>query len=169
MSKLEVKIDVTDWRDDAMREEFIIADRESIVDAISSGKSTAATAKALVVNQELGNCVRMFENKILFLTGAMAEVGAIVRAEKVETEDGKFIPAFVGKIVERDQEDLGAEERSYANSLSSAGHERAESYLRQVVPGHIFPRLQIIHANGGDVKKAALELKLKIDEFVNAL
>lgn len=167
--KLEVRIDVTDWKDEVQQEEIIITDVSDVVTLLGEGKHTAKIARATIVNRELGNAdddiIR--PNKILFQTGAIYDVSQIAmrQREEFETKTGKTykVRSLVGSTGDED------DDRNYVKVDSLESIERAEKYLLTKVTGHITNRLRIIAYNEGDVRGVADELKSRIDSIVHDL
>lgn len=171
MSKtMKVHIDITDWRDDVLRDENVVKDDEQMLDLINQGKSTSYVAKSAVVSREMKEAADdvLRPNKLLYLSGAMTDVSNKVAMQKhlVETDDGAAyeVRDYVGNSGGDDELPKG-----YVTSKSDDGMERACSYLENVVPGHVWNRLVIVYENSGDVVRAAETLMHKIDKMVSKL
>jgi len=177
MNSRTLEIDYTDWYDDVMRAEETIQCKDDIFTMINNGKRTSDIAKSAIVSREVGlleteDAIK--PNKMLLLSGAMANVASIVKRSKysVVTENGKkyYVPEYIGRSGRRDnkkQDDAYPD--NYQQSVSDEGLRLAERYLTRVIPGHIFNHLLIVHENGGDVQKIAEILKDNIDMMIDRL
>jgi len=146
MTKLYIKEDITDWRDEALRNETIFTDRHDIIDALDDGQNTNQIGRAAMVSRALGEAPDdiLRPNKFLLNAAATQDVIAIARHEKViyETDEGKKIRvnAFVGSVKMKDEEGEEIETDSgpsFVRSDDRLATERAEAYLLNVVPGHV--------------------------------
>lgn len=112
-----IVIPIADWRDEVLREEALVEQREDVIDMVAAGVPSGKIAKRVVVSQELGvTPVRILRsNKILFYTAAQAEVASLARREKetITARNGTeyAAPRFVGPIT-REEEDVDGN-RSY--------------------------------------------------------
>lgn len=180
-NRLYIREDISDWQDEAFRAEIIITNERDMLDALASGSHTAQVARAAIVSRELGKAPEdiMRPNKVLLTIGAMQDVISTAHKVKIEVETSNGAvyeaPAFVGKgnkdeapeeTEEKDPEDTGP---SFVAARSPLALERARRYMSNVVPGHVWNRLLLIHHNGGSVQAEAEELKAKIDEMVNRI
>jgi len=168
VQKLYIKEDITDWREEVMREEFLPKDKDDILSGIENGLHTAQVARAAIVSRAMNEAPEdiIRPNKVLLQVGGQQDISQIVARQKVdiETKSGKTwkVPAFIG-----DQDD--DEGQSYYPSDSNKAKEIAEQYLQTQVVGHIRNRLATIYQNGGDVVENATWLKMKIDSLVDDL
>lgn len=135
-------------------------------------------------------------HKLLFYSGAQLAVAQLARSTKraVKVANGKEYQAarFVGRVNHEVLDDQGKgtgvfqavaqtagqtapapslpDTVSYADMDDSKQHagilERAQNYLRGIVPGHIWDRLLAVYQCGGDVQSEADKLKDAIDEMV---
>lgn len=173
MSGLSVQIDISDWEREALSDETPIEDRQDILERLEAGNHTAAVARAAVVWREKnvapGDIIG--PNKVLLQTGAQLEVSRIARGAKREivARNGRAYkaPALVGQVPDgREKEEGALSEESYISSHDKRARERAEQYLLEVVPGHIWNRLLVIYANGGDIEEVTSRLKERINKQV---
>ena len=179
--KLIIETDITDWRDEAYRDELMPTNDEEIIDAISNGKSTAQLARATIVSRELGNAPDdiLRPVKILWMSGAAVDIGQKVRSKTVtiETEDGKTYEAkaYIGKsgrphlTKDDEEEDTDDGGPSYVDSDNPLMAERAHNYITRTVPGHIWERMKQLKYCDADYKAAARTLKKEIDNMVKRL
>jgi hypothetical protein len=179
-TKLVIKEDITDWMDEALRDENIIASEEDVYQALVSGLSTAKLARATIVSRELKKAPEEIirPNKILLMAGAIADVISLAHKKKVEvtTESGRTyeINAFVGKGHTNENGNGEVEnETDSGPSFVALGDklalDRSLLYLASVVPGHIWHRLLTIYQCGGDVRQAAIVLQATIDQMVEKI
>lgn len=135
-------------------------------------------------------------NKLLLRAGAIGNVMRILRKRKhqVTAPNGATYEAhdYVGVVREPETEaveveglttDAGTtvkyeqttalvaepEKNAYVRYSDPQAIVRAENYLKNQVPGHIWPRLLTIYENQGDVKRVLGELREKLDEFEQRL
>jgi len=181
MNNKLLEIDYTDWYDDVMRAEETIQCKDDIFTMINNGKRTSDIAKSAIVSREedLLEAEDIIKpNKMLLLSGAMANIAGIVKRRKhdIKMENGKtyYMPEYIGKSGRRDKGDKKENDSddypdNYQQSVSDEGLRLAERYLLKVIPGHIFNQLLIIRENGGDVQKIAEQLKDNIDLMIDRL
>ena len=179
-----LEIDYTDWHDEVMNAEEMVATQDDVFALIDKGRQTSQIAKSAIVSREVGVTKEdiIKPNKMLLMTGAMLNVSSIVKSRKqdVMTESGKTyqINEYIGKVGKRNgkpkkQDDSKAEEEQYPDnyqqSISDDGLRLAMRYLVRVIPGHIWNHLLIVYQNDGDYKQAAEQLKASIDAMVDRL
>lgn len=187
MDRLYIREDITDWRERAMRNETIPSSEQELVELLDKGVSSYEVATAGIVSQEMGQTKERFfrPNKMLIASGAMLDLSRMIKTKKVLEVEGKegktyAAPGYVGRIgrmpdaSEEEQGDQDEPEQddggpSYVNSQSEQGLNRAESYLVNVIPSHVWNRLLIVKANGGDVKESANMLIDNIQSMVQRL
>lgn len=173
MSELFVNIDITDWKDETLKNESVIRNEDELLEQIESGVSTGNVAKSLVTSNEMGWTEKEIikGNKPLFYAGAQAAVSGLVARQrhKVTAPSGAeySVRSYVGKLATKDDE--APEGKSYVHTNTDEGLERATNYLQSAVTGHIWNRLVVIFDAGGDVESASEELKAKIDEMASRL
>jgi len=194
-SKLIVKTDITDWRDECLRYEPTIRTVDDLVAlVVDENRSTGEAARMAIVMRELGHAPDdiLKPNKLLLHAGGRAEVAIKVSARKVQAEmpngstysvrefvgipgrgEGVASDVDVGQVAfEAEVQDAVTEAASgphYVPSDSADGLMRAMNYLVNTIPGYIFERLKIIALAGGDVEAAADTLKEEIDRQVMQL
>lgn len=175
--KLFIREDITDWRDEAYRAEMIITKDDDIFEALDQGKHTAQIARSVIVSREIEKAPEdiIKPNKALLNIAAQKEIIEKASRRKIEyrTESGKLIeaPQYVGSVSITPDEDIDEAmelEEAFVNSKSEKAYRRAESYLLNVVPGHIYSRFAIIDLNRGDLRSIAAQLKARIDHLVEA-
>ncbi len=172
---MEVVIDVTDWEDEVKRSEDFIDSDDELFRLVEKGKKTGEIAKSIIISRQSGiapdDIIR--PDKVLYLVGAMTDVHQkVVRQKhKVTTESGANYESrsYVGAVKDEDEEKPDGDGDFYISSHSSEAIIRANKYLDNVAPGHIWNRLLIIYENEGDVEQAADEFKAKIDKMVERL
>ena len=176
--KLYIKEDITDWQDETLSNKTIFKTRDDVIKWGASGLHTAILARSAIVSRELGKApddlVR--PNRSLLIAGASEDIAKMLKSEKVEiqTESGKTysLSAFVGQVQEPwedgddDDKQPPPSEPSYIAYDDPAALVRAEKYMHSIIPGHVFSRLKIIYANGGDISGAVEDLKEGLDEMV---
>lgn len=181
-NRLYIKEDITDWRDKVLKDETVIKTEADIVEQLAGGTSSPDVSRAVLVSREMGEAPSdiIQQNKVLLTFGAMSEVSRILKKNTIEVEgkNGKTYeaPAFVGRIgrpaLETDDETKEKPEDkgpSYVKSQSVMALNRAESYMTDVVPGHIWNRLLLIKANGGDPKQAVTQLIDSMEQMLERL
>ena len=170
MAKMVLTIDVEDWHQEALRDESPIAAAGDILERLEKGEHTAEVARKTIIWREkgVGDGAALPPNKLLLLAGAQQRVSRLAARQRheVEGKDGKMFAArsFVGAV---DSDD--GNEQSYVMYDDKQAVDRANEYLENMVPGHIWRRLLTVYENGGDVKAAARQLKRTIDEQVGKL
>lgn len=194
-SKLVVKTDITDWRDECLRQEPTIETDDDLVRLTAKeGYSTAKVGRWAIVMRELEQAPDdiIKPNKLLMQAGARAEVATKVSSRKtwVEMPSGVRVEVrdHIGRPHRGEGEPTGEKENGdnaltfeagveavipqstpeppYVPGGSEAALRRATNYLENIVPGHIFERLKDIAFAGGDVEVAADALKDEIDRQV---
>jgi hypothetical protein len=178
-NKLFIKEDITDWQEEAFRDETIIESEEDIFDLLDKGSHTAKLARATVVSRQMGKAPEdiIRPNKILVQVGAMLDISSMAsrKYRDFELKDGRTIRVheYVGAVRERsdgdDAGDSSEDESSYVKAGTAKALDRAERFLLTIVIGHIYNRLATILDYGGDVRLYADELKKKIDEVVDGM
>lgn len=180
--KLYISEDISDWLEETLRDESIVENEVDVIQLLDSGNSTSKVARAAIVSRELGKTPKDFirPNRILILSGALSDISGMVKKVTVEVKgkNGKTYeaPGYVGRIgrmpldsddnEEEEQEDKGP---SYVRSESGMALNRAEEYLSRTVPSHVWNRLLIVKANGGDVRLSADVLIDNIEDMVQRL
>jgi hypothetical protein len=189
-SKLYIKEDITDWRDECLREEVEITSEDDLIDLVVNGKySTAQVGRWAVTGREMGiTPVDIIDpTKALINSAARRAVQVKISNRRIEVElpNGRTysVRAFVGIPGHKPNTDtdnekgmaqekkalVGDAEGTYFQFESIEGVRLALHSLHNVIPGHIFERLKIIAAMNGDVVGTADELKATIDEMVGRL
>lgn len=170
---MKIVIDIADWAEEAEGEEDIRT-REDIIEALNRGLSTGVVARATIVDRERGVADEdiILSNKALLNLGAQLEVAKVARSatDEVIANSGKIYRTrtLVGRVHNLATNQEGDEE-SYVPLEDDRAMQRAMDYLLEIIPGHIWSRLKVIHAKGGDVEEATDELKAKINHQVYAL
>jgi len=186
--KAIIQIDVTDWQDEFNRIEPDIHTQEDLFRCLTDdGLSTGQVARLTTVARLLGIAPDdiLLPPKVHLYGGARADVAQRISTQKrtVETPSGKEyeVRAYVGvpgrprEFYEEDGDEMAHEvpdfeiAPAYVDMDSTEGLRRAEHYLLNVLPGHIFERFKVVMAASGDVGAAAEDLKAKIDELVGRL
>ncbi|MFA5153533.1 MAG: hypothetical protein WC554_13300 [Clostridia bacterium] len=180
-NKLIIKTDITDWQEEALRNELLPDSEESIYKALDNKNTSAEIARGVIVAREKGiaptDVIRPV--KLLMQAGGQMDILQLAhrRKNKVTTKSGNEyeIPAYVGAVAEKVDEDSEDEnekqeiDNSFVNSQSLEGLQRAIDYMEKIIPGYVWGRLLIIYENGGDVRNEADKLKETIDEMVNRI
>ena len=178
MKKQEIRIDVTDYCEETLRNETVITSKDDIIEHAKNGKSTGEMARSVIASRVLGHAPMDIINsdKMIHHTGARVEVSGIISSEshEVTTKNGHVYESrtYLGKVGRKptgDDGELPEDKNNYVVAKSNDGYERAINYLDRVVPGHIWNRLLTIYENRGDVERAAASLKNNIDEMVKKL
>ena len=187
MAKLIIGIDVTDWRDECMREEVTLLTEDDLVALVTElGYTTGEAARFGVVQEEMSIMPEgiMKPRKLQLYAGARQNITTMIASRKTEIEapNGKMFEARTWLGIPRrkaDDDGNGAElsreaieamgERSFVVFDSQAALERAIYFITDILPGHIFERFKQIVAAGGDVQAAAAVLHDKVDELVERL
>lgn len=186
--KTIVKVDVTDWKDEALREEAVPQTNEELVSlAVRQGMSARTAARYAIAARAAGLAPDdvLPNDKILLGNGGGLVVHMMVAnaKERIKIGDREFLARKYKAIQKQedeeepsgngDQLELEIEsplpEHGYTELGTPASIDNAVDYLRNRVPGHIWNRLIEIAAAEGDVKGAAEELVDKIREMVDKL
>ena len=179
-----IKIDVTDWAVEHDEIEPDVSSEDKLVE-LSTKYHTIKLARMAIIAREKGLMPEgiMPPNKVVLQSGAWLRISSLIkrRVKEFELPNGNTVEVreFVGAV--KDENDhvhgdaLDSDVDSsftadlYVHSESDEGLGRAIDYLLKRIPGYVYGRLVTIAANGGDVRKAADELKGKIDELVERL
>jgi len=188
--KLYAKADITEWREEFLRHEPEIASEDDLVKlATDGGFKTGEVARMAIASRAMNIAPDdiLKPNKLLLYAGGRAQVSMAVAARKstFEAPNGKeyAVREFVG-LPGRPEEEVVSDDNGNAQEVeaiselgdkpmvafdSQEGVKRATHYLLNTIPGHVWTRLAIIAASGGDVAGVADELKAIIDEQVGRL
>ncbi len=179
---LNINIDITDWQEEAERDENFIMSEEDILTAIRQGLSTSKVARVLLVSQELGMTKERISRppKVLLNIGGQIDVQAIIHKSKTKVRAASGaeynVNELVGYTPEKVEEngDEPIEKEVYTGPSFFDIHDKralesAIRYIENIIPGHIWGRLLIIYENGGDVRNEAEKLKQTIDEMVKRI
>lgn len=192
MSKeLTISIPIGDWHAEALRAEMLPTAPVDVIKALRAGLPTAQIARSAIVSQEMGVTKERITrpNKCLLQAAATADIAMLARRQThtVTLEDGRKYqaPDFVGVVRADEPEpadgehafllDVPAEPSAppepiaYVNFDAPEALARAEMYLRDVIPGHVWKRLLTIHEHGGDVQASIGALKQSLDELAGRL
>ena len=167
MDKVEIRIDATDWAEQALRAELEIQGDEDVIKMADEGYTTGQMACILVGGRALGivPAHTLKSDKLLLYGGARAEVATKYAACKRQAElvNGKTIEVreYVGPPGREDDNEDDTP-KTFVRSETDEGMRLAERYLARTVPGHVYGHLKIIAANGGDVMAAAEALASKV-------
>lgn len=185
-----ITIKVGDWATEYHEVEPSIGGEDDLVTLMTQQKmSTPKVARLALMAREFGNAPANIlpENKPLLNSGAAVAVSSIIARRHVEaqTPSGntysvrEFVAPVRAPVREEGEEDHilsdtqegnvplpSPSDESFVPVQSEEAKGRAWDYLLKRVPGYIYGRLKIVAVNGGDVKAAAEELKVKIDELV---
>lgn len=178
--KLEIREDITDWRDQAMRDEMLFSTEEDVFDALRKGARSQDVARAVIVSQEIGELQERITrpNRMLIQSAASADVAkkfSEVEVEIFETKRGRYeVPAYIGsgireELTEDEKEDGIKYEPSYVSILSEDGKYRTQNYMDNVVVGHIWNRLAAMKLAKVDYHAAAENLIAVIRDKVQEL
>ncbi len=179
---LNINIDITDWQEEAERDENFIMSEEDILTAIRQGIPSIKAARILIVSQELGLTKERISrpNKVLLNVGAQADAIAVIHKAKtkVRVANGAEynVNELVGYTPEKADEnsDEPIEKEVYTGPSFFDIHDKrslesAIRYMENIIPGYIWGRLIVIYENGGDVRNEAEKLKQAIDEMINRI
>lgn len=172
MKEMEIVIPIGPWEREALEEETPIKDEKDLVELLEKSVNSAKVARMAIVCREKGiMAADVFDtNRLLFQAGAQTNVSRIARKQRaaVEAKDGKSYSfrTLVGMFNDGEE---GPRSESYVPFDHKKARETVHRYLENSVPGHIWGRLILLHAMGGDVKAASLQLKRTIDEQVDKL
>lgn len=176
MAKKELTIvtPIGDWESEYLHEEIDVSSEEAVIAARLSGDvSPQQLGRFVIVARERKETEPDIipPNKVLLSTAASAETRLILtrRQEPVETPSGRTYeaPAFVGPVHTPDDE--VEEVEPFVKLTDPKAEGRALGYLTRAVPGHIWKRLLIVAAHGGDIAAAAQIVHDKVDEMVERL
>jgi hypothetical protein len=166
---VEIRIDVTDWAEEYAEIEPNLMTFEQAVDSmLSQGVRPQQMARLLAVAKEREETYdEVSPPKPMLLLGYTEDwLKQLKRAhEDVTLESGKQITVnrFVGTVRTKDSKSNGIQTPvEWDNPVAL---ERAVQYLRDVVPGHIYGRLKLIVANGGDKFGMIAEMHDMLDEL----
>jgi len=168
MDTVEIRIDATDWAEQALLAETEIQGDEDVVKMADAGYTTGQMACILVGGRALGivPAHTLKSDKLLLYGGARAEVATKYAACKRQAElaNGKTVEVreYVGPSPGREDDNEEDTLKTFVRSESDEGMRLAERYLDRTVPGHVYGHLKIIAANGGDVTAAAEALASKV-------
>ncbi len=181
---MKIEIEAKDWEEEHDEVEPDISTADKLVE-LSTKYSTPKVARMAIVAREKGLMPNdiLPANKPLFQSGAWLAVSSLIkrRVEEKELPNGKTVEfrEYVGVVRDEDghvvsdallnSADSSLTTDLYVHAESDEGLERAIDYLLKRIPGYVYGRMCIVAANGGDVRKAADELKGKIDELVDRL
>ena len=181
---MRIEIEAKDWEEEHDEVEPDISTADKLVE-LSTKYSTPKLARMAIVAREKGLMPNdiLPANKPLFQSGAWLAVSNLIkrRVSEKELPNGKTVEyrEYVGVVRDEDGQNTGDTLSAHADSSlttdlyvhaeSDEGLGRAIDYLLKRIPGYVYGRLVTIAANGGDVRKAADELKSKIDEIVEGL
>lgn len=185
MSNPVIEIPYRDWLEEYMRDEPDVSTEEKLIEALKCATS-AKVARWAIVARERGDAPQnlLKPNKLLLYAGGQADIASKYAAQKrrVQLENGREINvrAYVGPVPKEEEEQADFETTVEAGvvqddnlflveALSVQGCERALYYLRKVVPGHVWGRLEIVAINRGDVQGVAQELIGEIEKMVERL
>ncbi len=179
-----IEIDVTDWAAEHDEIEPDVSSEDKLVE-LSTKYYTTKLARMAIIAREKGLMPEgiMPANKVVLQFGAWLRISSLIkrRVSEKELPNGQTVEyrEYVGAVRDEDGQtvndalDMCADSPLttdlYVHAESDEGLERAIGYLLKRVPGYVYGRLVTIAANGGDVRKAADELKSKIDEIVERL
>lgn len=185
--RLFIHEEVTDWQEETLQKELIVTSEDDIINAIENGSSTSELAIASIVSVLRGDAPPELIPPIKLLTkvGGQAAIVAKVRKRSsvYKSRKGKEyqVPDYIGNVrsksvlrrLEDQDVDAGEEDddfgQSYVRIDDPRARERAELYLLEIVPGHIWLRMLVAVETGGDVAQLADELIAKIREMVDKL
>jgi hypothetical protein len=195
--KVSVEVDVTDWREMALRLEVVPETKEDFVEAIASGVVTPRQASQCYIAMREDGDLNLPKdlisgNKILLGTGGREEANILIQACKIqvarqtvrkytapvqEPMSGRTLTEVAEDVVERSnlyKQGTPAPpsivpSRGLVEAGTPASLENAKRYLEQKVPGHIFARLAEIKVAGGDVQAEADKLIANIQDMVDRL
>lgn len=176
MTKKELTIitPIGDWEKEYLHEEVDVSSEEAVIAVRLSGDvSPQQLGRFVIVARERKETEADIipPNKVLLSTAASVETRRILtrRQEPVETPSGRTYgaPAFVGPV--RTPDDEAEEVEPFVKLANQKAEERALGYLARAIPGHIWSRLLIVAAHGGDIVAAAQIVHDKIDEMVKRL
>ena len=181
MDQLFIKEDITDWYKETMRDETIVESEQDVLGLLDKGEHSAKIARSAIVSRELGKAPDdiLRPNKVLLTAGALNDISFMAKKVTLEVEgkNGKTYdaPGYVGRIGRMPDDDEPGEEPkedkgpSYVRTQSTTGLNRAEAYLTTTIPTHVWNRLLVVKANGGDVRTSAELLIESIDQMVERL
>lgn len=184
----EIKIDVTDWVEEAQRAEAEFKGIGDLVERHVAEKWTPLKAGRMLVGaREAGMAPKDIAppNKALLNSGAALAVSretvARYRKAHIGGQDIR-VREYVGQWGDRGQEGetttdamqntvpIAVEEYiGMVESASDAGCDLARRYLEEMVPNHIWTRMVILAEHKADLRETANKLKAKIDELVERL
>jgi hypothetical protein len=172
MANLKIVIDIQDWYDEALKSETPITSTDDIINLLEKEISSGEIGRMTLAWREVGEAPAdiLQPNKLLLYGAARENVSRIARSRKHDIEVGGATYEaydYVGSVREA-YEDNGFEQ-SYVRYDNPKAQERSENYLSEIVPGHIWNRLLLLHESGGDVKAAGARLKREITRQVNKL
>ena len=190
--KLEIVIDYTDERNRVLNKDHIVETKEDLKRMLRAGVSTPEIAEALVVSQQMGCSKDKFlpSPKTAFKKGEDHYTGVAVRAMRHPYAGRNYsvqVPDFKGPVTQQKAEikeideetneeivvaydytasDVDPQPDTYAYYTSQLAIQRAEEYLRKMIPAHMEPNFVILHEAGVNVTEIVEFLKSEIDRIV---
>lgn len=164
--------DITDWAEEVLREEPDLQDKDEAIETqMTRTFSPQKMGRMIVAGRELGiaDGELVPPTKALIQTGATRAWSETLKQEMVsiETQNGKTVKVrrLVGPVTDPE----GGTGEPWVECSDPKALERAEAYLMDVVPRHVYSRLVVLLAGGGDVEAAGEGVKARIDEIVSEL
>ncbi len=187
-NKTVVTVDVTDWKEEALREEIVPQTSEELVSlAVKEGMSAKTAARYAIAVRAAGLAPDdvLPGNKVLLGNGGGHAVHLMIASakEKIKVGDKEYL-ARKYKAIQKVDKAVSSEgngeildleidsilpDHGYTEIGTPESIENAIQYLRNQVPGHIWNRLIEIKAADGDVEKAVEELVDKVREMAGKL
>lgn len=173
---MEINIDVTDWDDEAAKEELDISTKEALLKArMEKGYHPAKMARMYIVarEREQTDPDLLASNKLLLMTGGAYGISQMEATDKqsVQLKNGHTIQvrSLLAAVPEDEEEEGDGDGQLEMDAVppktpeppdenpgpvywdDPLAEDRARAYLMRKVPGYVYSRLAIIAANEGDV------------------
>ena len=151
----EVRIDIADLIEEALKSPVIIEDFEDVVDAIRDGYKTGEVARLTLAKRHMGVAepAILATDKVLYISGARQEIAERMakRKRKRQIANGETVEVreFVG------HEDS---EGGFVDGESSEAMELISSQLVRHVAGYVDERFKLLSAADEDVAEHADQL-----------
>lgn len=165
--KNEIRIDVTDWVEDAQRNEMLVQQLDEIGELIAKGISTRKIAEAIISSRlvEIAPEDIIASNKDLLSDGGVMQVISFMnRKRKKNRKNGHLIPEFLGT----GKMGTGGE-NAYGRVDNEERAKIALSYIYGHAMGMIRNRLEQLSEYGMDIEEIGDEIKRRVDDMIEEI
>lgn len=167
----EIRIDVTDLEEEAQREEADMSSEDAMLaEHVARQWHPFKTGRVALGARSLGIAPEdiLPPNKLLLMNGAATAVLKVLQR--------RYHDAVIGDTTYRSRSWVGTNDgkpddqgQTFIAADSDGALDRAERYLLDIVPRHIWGRMLIIAEHGGDLEAVAKALHAEIDRMVTEL